>query len=318
MISQTSMSSIKLVLGAGGFIGSHLVRRLKEEGYKVRGVDLKYPEFSATWADDFIQGDLRDPKVCRLAFEGCDEVYQLAADMGGMGYISGDYDAAIMHNSALINLNVLALLPKKIFYSSSACIYPKYNQTDPNNPKCNEDSAYPADPDSEYGWEKLFSERLYLAHARNLGITVRIARLHNVYGPEGTYQGGREKAPAALCRKVAESDMVEIWGDGQQTRSFMYIDHCIEGIIRLMDSDFSGPVNIGSTEMVSIDDLALTIAEIAGKKITLKHIKGPQGVRGRVSDNKLIQEKLNWQPGISLRQGVVPTYKWVYDQVKIR
>lgn len=311
------MSSIKLVLGAGGFIGSHLVRRLKEEGYKVRGVDLKYPEFSATWADDFIQGDLRDPKVCRLAFEGCDEVYQLAADMGGMGYISGDYDAAIMHNSALINLNVLALLPKKIFYSSSACIYPKYNQTDPNNPKCNEDSAYPADPDSEYGWEKLFSERLYLAHARNLGITVRIARLHNVYGPEGTYQGGREKAPAALCRKVAESDMVEIWGDGQQTRSFMYIDDCIEGIIRLMDSDFSGPVNIGSTEMVSIDDLALTIAEIAGKKITLKHIKGPQGVRGRVSDNKLIQEKLNWQPGISLRQGVVPTYKWVYDQVKI-
>ena len=203
------MSSIKLVLGAGGFIGSHLVRRLKEEGYKVRGVDLKYPEFSATWADDFIQGDLRDPKVCRLAFEGCDEVYQLAADMGGMGYISGDYDAAIMHNSAPIYLNVLALLPKKIFYSFSVCIYPKYNQTDPNNPKCNEDSAYPADPDSEYGWEKLFSERLYLAHARNLGITVRIARLHNVYGPEGTYQGGREKAPAALCRNENTSNILQ-------------------------------------------------------------------------------------------------------------
>jgi len=266
-----------LVNGAGGFIGGHLVKRLKAEGAWVRGVDLKPHEFSATRADEFIVGDLRDPELTRLAVEGIDEVYQLAADMGGAGYIfTGEHDACVMHNSATINLNTLELGRKagvkKFFYSSSACMYPEYNQTDPDNPKCSEDSAYPAAPDSEYGWEKLFSERLYGAYMRNYGVQVRVARFHNIFGPEGTWCGGREKAPAALCRKVAEAPnkgSIEIWGDGLQTRSFLYIDECLEGVRRLMDSDFTGPVNIGSDEMVSINQLAEMTMDIAGKKLTI-------------------------------------------------
>jgi GDP-D-mannose 3',5'-epimerase len=287
-----------LVCGAGGFIGSHLVKRLKKEGFWVRGVDLKYPEFSETEADDFVIGDLRDPYFCRSIVDTkFDEVYQLAADMGGAGYVfTGDNDADILHNSALINLNMLDACykrnVKRIFYSSSACMYPEYNQRDPENPKCSEDSAYPAMPDSEYGWEKLFSERLYLAYHRNYGMEVRIARYHNIFGPEGTWRGGREKAPAALCRKVAVAkltgqDYIEVWGDGKQTRSFLYIDECIEGTIRLMRSDWTGPVNIGSEEMVTIDQLAEMIMEIAGVKLEIRHVPGPQGVRGRNSDNKL-------------------------------
>jgi len=273
-----------LVCGAGGFIGSHLVKRLKKEGYWVRGVDLKYPEFAETEADDFVIGDLRDPYFVRYVIDmKFDEVYQLAADMGGAGYVfTGDNDANIMYNSALINLNVLETCYKRnikrIFYSSSACVYPKYNQEDPENPKCSEDSAYPAMPDSEYGWEKLFSERLYLAYHRNYGMEVRIARYHNIFGPEGTWRGGREKAPAALCRKVAVAkltglDYIEVWGDGKQTRSFLYIDECIEGTLRLMHSDFTGPVNIGSEEMVTIDQLAEMIMDIAGVKLKIHRLK---------------------------------------------
>ncbi len=316
-----------LVCGAGGFIGSHLVKRLKREGYWVRGVDLKYPEFSETEADDFVIGDLRDPYFCRSIVDTkFDEVYQLAADMGGAGYVfTGDNDADIMHNSALINLNMLDACYrrniKRIFYSSSACIYPKYNQEDPNNPKCSEDSAYPAAPDSEYGWEKLFSERLYLAYHRNYGMEVRIARYHNIFGPEGTWIGGREKAPAALCRKVATAilkgeDYIEVWGDGKQTRSFLYIDECIEGTLRLMRSNWTGPVNIGSEEMVTIDQLAEMIMNIAGKKLKIVHVPGPQGVRGRNSDNRLIKEKLGWAPSMPLKEGLKITYKWVEEQVK--
>lgn len=314
-----------VVTGAGGFIGSHLVKRLKKEGFWVRGVDLKYPEFSETEADDFVIGDLRDPHVCRHVIDQrFDEVYQLAADMGGAGFVfTGDHDADIMHNSALINLNMLEACHKRnvkrIFYSSSACMYPEYNQLDPDNPKCSEDSAYPAAPDSEYGWEKLFSERLYLAFHRNYGTQVRIARFHNIFGPEGTWQSGREKAPAAICRKVAsvpDGGEIEIWGDGKQTRSFLYIDECLEGILRLMRSAWTGPVNIGSEEMVTIDRLAGMIMDIAGKKITLKHIPGPQGVRGRNSDNKLIYENLGWKPTQPLKVGLKKTYKWIEKQVK--
>lgn len=312
-----------LVCGAGGFIGGHLVNRLKSEGYWVRGVDLKYNEYGNGNADEFVIGDLTDPVICRQVVEGgFDEVYQLAADMGGAGYIfTGENDAAVMHNSALCNLNMLHAAQqggvKKIFYSSSACMYPEYNQLDPENPKCSEESAYPAAPDSEYGWEKLFSERLYLTYQRNLGITVKVARFHNIFGPQGTWRGGKEKAPAAICRKVIEAEdggTIEIWGDGKQTRSFLFVDECVEGIRRLMESDFSGPVNIGSEEMISINDFAKLIAEISGKNITIKNIKGPEGVRGRNSDNALIQEKLGWAPSHSLREGITKTYNWIAEQ----
>jgi GDP-D-mannose 3',5'-epimerase len=314
-----------LVCGAGGFIGSHLVKRLKDEGYWVRGVDLKSPAFSKTNADDFITGDLRDPRICeKVTDQPFDEVYQLAADMGGAGFIfSGENDADIMHNSALINLNMVEACHKvgvkKIFYSSSACIYPKYNQMDPNNPKCSEDSAYPADPDSEYGWEKLFSEHLYLAFGRNYGMDVHIARFHNVFGPEGSWNDGREKAPAAFCRKIAETPdggEIEMWGDGLQTRSFLYIDECLEGIRRLMKSNFTDPVNIGSEEMVSINHLAEMIMNIAGKKLSVKHIPGPLGVRGRNSDNRLIEEKLGWKPTAPLVDGLKEAYRWIADMVE--
>ena len=314
-----------LVCGAGGFIGGHLVKRLREEGFWVRGIDLKYPEFSETEANDFILGDLRDPYLCKYTTDmKFDEVYQLAADMGGAGYIfTGEHDADVMHNSATINLNVLDACYKrnikKIFYSSTACIYPEYNQMDPDNPKCSEDSAYPAQPDSEYGWEKLFSERLYLSYQRNHGIEVHISRFHNIFGPEGTWDGGKEKAPAALCRKVAlaeDGGEIEIWGDGKQTRSFLYIDECLEGVRKLMNSPFSGPVNIGSEEMVTINHLADIIMEIAGKKLSIKNIPGPLGVRGRKSDNKLIREKLGWAPSMPLTKALEITYKWIEEQVK--
>ncbi|WP_026195612.1 NAD-dependent epimerase/dehydratase family protein [Verrucomicrobium sp. 3C] len=313
-----------LVCGAGGFIGSHLVRRLKREGFWVRGVDLKFPEFAPTEADDFVQGDLRDQDFCRLVVDrGFDEVYQLAADMGGAGFVfTGENDADILHNSATINLNMLDACRrrriKRIFYSSSACMYPAYNQENPENPLCSEESAYPAAPDSEYGWEKLFSEHLYLAFARNYGMEVRVARYHNIFGPEGTWRGGREKAPAALCRKIAqtpEDGEIEVWGDGQQTRSFLYIDECLEATCRLMRSDFPGPVNVGSEEMIRINDLAQMIAQVAGKKISIRHIPGPLGVRGRNSDNRLIREKLGWAPSQPLEKGVALTYAWISEQV---
>ncbi len=314
-----------LVCGAGGFIGSHLVTSLKQEGYWVRGVDLKHPEFAPATADDFTIGDLRDPRVCtKVADQPFDEVYQLAADMGGAGFVfSGDNDADIMHNSALINLNMVEACfkskVKKIFYSSSACMYPEYNQMDPDNPKCSEDSAYPAAPDSEYGWEKLFSERLYLAFTRNYGIDIRIARFHNIFGPEGSWNDGREKAPAAFCRKIAQAPdggEIEMWGDGLQTRSFLYIDECLEGVRRLMNSDFSGPVNIGSEEMVTINQLAAMIMRIAGKKLSIRHITGPLGVRGRNSDNRLIREKLGWSPSVPLEKGLEKTYSWICRMVE--
>ena len=313
-----------LVCGAGGFIGGHLVKRLKKEGYWVRGVDLRHHEFAETAADDFVIGDLRDPLVCREIIDrDFDEVYQLAADMGGAGFVfSGENDANIMHNSALINLNMIevtsGVLGEKIFYSSSACIYPEYNQLNPDDPKCSEDSAYPAEPDSEYGWEKLFSERLYLAFHRNYKMDVHIARFHNIFGPEGSWRDGREKAPAAFCRKVAETPSggeIEMWGDGKQTRSFLYIDECLEAMRRLMDSDFIGPVNIGSEEMVTINQLADMVMDIAGKKLAIKHIPGPLGVRGRNSDNRLIEEKLGWKPTMTLRQGLEKTYPWIKEQV---
>jgi len=315
-----------LICGAGGFIGSHLAKRLKKENYWVRGVDLKYPEFSTTEADDFVIGDLRDQEVCRRITDiTFDEVYQLAADMGGAGYVfTGDNDANIMHNSATINLNMVERCrvsgAKKIFYSSSACIYPAYNQEDPDNPKCSEDSAYPAAPDSEYGWEKLFSERLYLSYLRNFKMDIHIARFHNIFGPEGTWQGGKEKAPAAVCRKVAlcpDGGTIEIWGDGKQTRSFLYIDECLEAVERLMNSSFVGPVNIGSEEMVTIDQLVGLVASAAKKKINIKHIKGPLGVRGRNSDNKLIRKKLGWAPSMKLKDGMAVTYRWVEKQVAL-
>lgn len=312
-----------LVSGGGGFIGSHLVKRLKAEGCWVRVADLKYPEFAPSPADDFRIGDLRDPRFAAEAVAGVDEVYQLAADMGGAGYIfTGDHDACVMHNSATINLNLLEFGRlagvRKFFYSSSACIYPLHNQLDPDNPNCAEDSAYPAAPDSEYGWEKLFSERLYFSYMRNYGLQVRVARFHNIFGPEGTWTGGREKAPAALCRKVAEAEPggeIEIWGDGLQTRSFLYIDECLEGVRRLMESDFRGPVNIGSEEMISINNLARLAMEIAGKTLHIRNIPGPTGVRGRNSDNRLIEQRLGWKPTQPLRAGMEATYRWIEQQV---
>jgi GDP-D-mannose 3', 5'-epimerase len=313
-----------LVCGAGGFIGSHLIAELKRNGFWVRGIDLKYPEFSETAADDFIVGDLRDPVTCREAIDRrFDEVYQLAADMGGAGYIfTGENDADIMHNSGMINLNILEACRrrniKRIFYSSSACIYPAYNQEDPDKPITREDSAYPAAPDSEYGWEKLFSERLYLAYNRNYGMECRVARYHNIFGPEGTWAGGKEKAPAALCRKIAEAKTggdIEVWGDGLQTRSFLYIDQCIKGTLLLARSAFEGPVNIGSEEMVTINQLAEMIMAIAEKPLRIRHIPGPLGVRGRNSHNALIQERLGWAPDEPLEAGLRKTYAWIAERV---
>ena len=336
-----------LVLGAGGFIGSHMVKRLKKDGYWVRGVDLKYPEFSMTEADEFITRDLRDPDAMRRVIryggergnfysqivdkflEPFDEIYQFAADMGGAGYIfTGENDADIMHNSASININLLNEQLQwnqykntnytKIFYSSSACMYPSHNQLDPNNPDCREESAYPANPDSEYGWEKLFSERLYLAYHNNYNIPVRIARYHNIYGPEGTWEGGKEKAPAAICRKVAnacDEDSIEVWGDGEQTRSFLYIDECIEATRRLMDSECTKPLNIGSEEMVTINQLVDIAAKVAGKKITKVYVDGPTGVRGRNSNNDLVREELMWDYFMTLEEGIKKTYEWIRWQV---
>tara|TARA_Y100000996_G_scaffold396496_1_gene362635 strand:+ start:2710 stop:3747 length:1038 start_codon:yes stop_codon:yes gene_type:complete len=338
-----------LVYGAGGFIGSHMVKHLKDKGYFVRGVDLKYPEFSSSMADDFIRGDLRDISFVRdsLIYKGhktnffekvnnkdtdlFDEIYQFAADMGGAGYIfTGENDADIMHNSATINLNVLecmrslndqyGLNKSKVFYSGSACMYPEHNQQDPENPDCREESAYPANPDSEYGWEKLFSERLYLSYNRNYGIPVCVSRYHNIFGPEGTWDGGKEKAPAAICRKVAKLPIkggeIEVWGDGKQTRSFLYIDECIDATYRLMQSDFLGPVNIGSEEMVTINELVDIAERVSGKQVTRKHkLDAPVGVRGRNSNNDLIREKLNWDYSQSLEVGIKKTYEWILTQL---
>ena len=315
-----------VVCGAGGFIAGHLVKRLKEEGYWVRGVDLKWHEFCPTHADEFIIGDLRDPKVCDLVVDDTvDEIYQLAADMGGAGYLfTGDNDADVMHNSAMINLNIAHIAIKrkvsKVFYSSSACIYPEYNQMDPDNPKCSEDSAYPAEPDSEYGWEKLFSERMFMAFARNYNLDVRIARFHNIFGPEGTWTGGKEKAPAAMCRKVTEAEeggQIEVWGDGIQTRSFLFIDECIEAVRRLMESEFTGPVNIGSEEMISINGLAQMVINMSGKNLGINNIPGPEGVRGRNSDNKLFFDKVGWQPSQPLQKGMETTFAWISEQAKL-
>jgi nucleoside-diphosphate-sugar epimerase len=337
-----------LVLGAGGFIGGHMVKRLRSEGYWVRGVDLKYSEFSETEADEFIVGDLRDLSFVQkvIQYKGpyrnfynsvpfrhtdtFDEIYQFAADMGGAGFVfTGENDADIMHNSATINLNVLEaqhilndlkeVNKTKIFYSGSACMYPEHNQLDPDNPDCREESAYPAAPDSEYGWEKLFSERLFFAYHRNYGIPVRVARYHNIFGPEGTWEGGREKAPAAICRKVAylpkEGGVIDVWGDGKQTRSFLYIDECIEATRRMMDSDFIGPVNIGSEEMVTINQLVETAAKVANKEVKKNHIDGPLGVRGRNSNNDLIREKLGWDYAMTLEEGIAKTYAWIEEKI---
>ena len=336
-----------LVLGAGGFIGSHMVKHLRSQGYWVRGVDLKRPEFSETEANEFIQGDLRDPTFVRRVIRfkgyqgnfyasvpdryhtGVDEISQFAADMGGAGFVfTGENDADIMHNSVTINLNVLEEQRKfnetvgnntKIFYSGSACMYPEHNQLDPDNPDCREESAYPANPDSEYGWEKLFSERLYFAYHRNHGIPVRVTRYHNIFGPEGTWEGGREKAPAAICRKVAllseQGGSIEVWGDGLQTRSFLYIDECIEASYRLMQSDFIGPVNIGSEEMVTINELVDTAARVSGKTVEKNHIDGPLGVRGRNSNNDVVRRELNWDYSQSLEEGIRKTYNWISEQI---
>lgn len=349
------MKKTALVLGAGGFIGNHMVSRLKKEGYWVRAVDLKRPEYSLSEADHFIIGDLRDPRfvyecisyagvhrfpygIFNMGFDKpFDEIYQFAADMGGAGYIfTGEHDADIMHNSASINLAVLSAITKHkiytesvfrpnhsktykyptIFYSSSACMYPEHNQQDPDSPMCAEWTAYPANPDSEYGWEKLFSERLYLSYQKNYGIPVRIARYHNIYGPLGTWKGGKEKAPAAICRKVIESnDVIEIWGDGNQTRSFLYIDDCIDATRLLVQSDFTGPVNIGSEEMVSINKLVEIASRIGQKDLSIQYAIGPIGVRGRNSHNELIEEKLGWTPKVSLTEGLTKTYSWIKEQV---
>ena len=320
-------TSVKvLVCGAGGFIGSHLVRSLKLKGYYVIGADLCHPEFQETQADEFHICDLRDQlQVEKLITPDIDSIYQLAADMGGAGYIfTGEHDADVMHNSALINLNVTHCAMQfenkpKIFYSSSACMYPEYNQLDPQNPKCTEDSAYPAAPDSEYGWEKLFSERLYLSYNRNYGLPVKIGRFHNIYGPYGSWNNGKEKAPAAICRKVAQADnggFIEVWGDGKQTRSFLYIDECVEAVRRLMQSEFTGPVNIGSEEMVSINELAELVISISGKNVSIKNCPGPEGVRGRNSDNSLIFEKLSWKPNSPLKDGIIKTFTWIDYKVQ--
>jgi len=341
---MSSKEKVILVCGGGGFIGSHLVRRLKNKGHWVRVCDLKSPKFGlSSPADDFVIGDLRSQSVCDELFDTYtdgvkrrktifgkheqtdsgaivyDEIYQLAADMGGAGFIfTGDNDADIMHNSALINLNILERASsngtKKIFYSSSACIYPERNQSDPDSPNCSEASAYPAEPDSEYGWEKLFSERMFLAFARNKGLNVRIARFHNIFGPYGTWRGGREKAPAAICRKVAEvkdGGEIEIWGSGNQTRSFLYIDECLDAMDRLMESNVDFPINIGSEEMITINDLAKMIIDISEKKVTIKNTEGPVGVMGRNSDNTLIEQHLGWKPSQPLMPGIIQTYNWI-------
>lgn len=313
-----------VVFGAGGFIGSHLVKRLKSECYYVIGADLKYPEFGDTEAHEFHLSDLRYlDNVERILQYGVTEVYQLAADMGGAGYIfSGEHDANVMHNSAMINLHTAkraSEIKAKVFFSSSACMYPAHNQLDPNNPNCEESSAYPANPDSEYGWEKLFSERMYKSFARNYGLDVRIARFHNIFGREGSWNNGKEKAPAAICRKVAEIEdggVIEVWGDGKQTRTFLYVDDCIEGVRRLMEHSVAiDPVNIGSIEMVSINQLVEIVSDIANKKVTIKHVEGNLGVRGRCSDNTYIKEQLHWEPTYSLRMGLIKTYHWVNKQV---
>ena len=315
-----------LVCGAGGFIGSHMVKKLKLEGYWVRGADVKEPDFSGTEADEFLTGDLTDQAFCddvtNIEF---DEIYQFAADMGGAGYIfTGEHDADVMNNSASINLNILRNVKDykpKIFFSSSACMYPEHNQLDPNTPDCREDTAYPANPDSEYGWEKLFSERLYLSYHRNYDVPVRIARYHNIFGPEGTWTGGREKAPAAICRKVAElpqeGGTIEVWGDGLQTRSFLFVDECVEATYRLVQSDFTGPVNIGSEEMVSINGLVDIAAKAADKKVEKNHIEGPLGVRGRNSNNDLIKEKLDWNYTMTLEEGIKKTYDWINENLSL-
>ena len=311
-----------LVCGAGGFIGSHMVKKLKLEGYWVRGADVKEPDFSGTEADEFLTGDLTDQSFCKdVTNIEFDEIYQFAADMGGAGYIfTGEHDADVMNNSASINLNILRNVKDykpKIFFSSSACMYPEHNQLDPNTPDCREDTAYPANPDSEYGWEKLFSERLYLSYHRNYDVPVRIARYHNIFGPEGTWTGGREKAPAAICRKVAElpqeGGTIEVWGDGLQTRSFLFVDECVEATYRLVQSDFTGPVNIGSEEMVSINGLVDIAAKAADKKVEKNHIEGPLGVRGRNSNNDLIKEKLDWNYTMTLEEGIKKTYDWINE-----
>jgi nucleoside-diphosphate-sugar epimerase len=329
-----------IVLGGGGFIGGHLSKRLKNEGYHVRIADIKNHEYfdHSEICHEFIKCDLTDPKSVELVIsEECDEVYQLAADMGGAGYIfTGNNDANVMYGSAMINLNVVhecvKKKVKKVFYSSSACMYPEHNQLDPNNPNCEESSAYPANPDSEYGWEKLFSERLFLAFNRNYNLEVRIARFHNIFGPQGTWKDGKEKAPAAMCRKVAEQHnggSIEVWGDGLQTRSFLYVSECVEAVLRLMKSDFTGPVNIGSEEMVTINRLAELAIEISGKDITINNLGGqdfidkygfscPTGVRGRNSDNKLYREKIGWEVSMSLREGMEKTFRWIDQQVNMK
>jgi nucleoside-diphosphate-sugar epimerase len=319
------MDKKAIVIGAGGFIGSHVAKRLKADGYWVRGVDLKAPEFSSSACDEFFIGDCRNPKVVDFIIDQkVDRVFQLAADMGGAGYINtGDHDADVMNNSAKINLNVLDACRvqgiEQAFFSSSACVYNEHNQMDRENPDCREETAYPAFPDSEYGWEKLFSERLYMAYNKQYGMRNRVARFHNIFGEFGTWTGGKEKAPAAICRKVAmanDGDTIDIWGDGLQTRSFLHIDDCVEGVMRLMDSDFTGPVNIGSDYLISINDLVAMVCEIAGKNLTINHIAGPQGVRGRNSNNDLIKEKLNWVPKQDLRSDIEKTYRWIEEQVK--
>jgi len=313
-----------LVLGAGGFIGSHLVKRLKKDGFWVRGADIKYPDFSDTEADDFVIVDLRkQSEVARVIDRRFEEVYQLAADMGGAGYIfTGENDADVMTNSIQININILEFARKRniknIFYSSSACIYPEHNQLDPDNPICSESTAYPANPDSEYGWEKLFSERLYFAYNRNHSMNCCVGRYHNIYGEEGTYFGGKEKVPAALCRKIAKANnegSIDVWGDGKQTRSFLHINDCVEATILLMRNQFRGPVNIGSEEMISINNLAKKIINISKKELSINNLPGPEGVRGRNSDNKLIEEKLNWRPILSLDEGLKLTYNWISEQI---
>ncbi len=317
-----------LVCGAGGFIGGHLCQRLIDEGYWVRGVDIKQHEYREKVGDEFIQGDLRDQQFCKKIVSDIqfDELYQLAADMGGAGYVfTGEQDAIIMHNSATINLNMVEEAKntgiKKVFYSSSACIYPESIQLEPENPGLKESDAYPAGPDSDYGWEKLFSERLYMAYNRNYGLETHIGRFHNIFGPYGTWDGGREKAPAAMCRKVAETPEngeIEMWGDGEQTRTFMYIDECLDAVRNLMKSDLLDPINVGSDELISINNLVKMAMDIAGKELSVKHIPGPMGVRGRSSDNTMIEEKLGWRPTAKLKDGMTITYKWIAEQVENR
>jgi GDP-D-mannose 3', 5'-epimerase len=316
------MTKTAIVCGAGGFIGSHIVKRLKADGYWVRGADLKFPEFEQTEADDFHIADLyQQEQVNRIIDFPADVIFQLAADMGGAGYINtGDHDADVMNNSAMINLNVLKAAKdagcNQVFFSSSACVYNEHLQMDAN-PDCREESAYPAYPDSEYGWEKLFSERMYLAYNKQYGMNNKIARFHNIFGESGTWQGGKEKAPAAICRKVAQAtDEIEIWGDGEQLRSFLHIDDCVEGVMRLIASDFSGPVNIGSDQMITINQLVDMVCEIADKKLTKRHIPGPQGVRGRNSNNDLIKDRLDWAPAQDLQADLTKTYNWISQQVK--